>query len=150
MHTEARKTDLWAVIPGFLESSGIRFRKAPRGMPDSALPLCYTQKSISKALLILSPPLWGVLQLFFPHKTIARTLSHHSVSFPKHLNFLKCHIYVLKIYTIQQHQKEIGCTEHHHQQEIPKTSDQQILEEMPVCLPEHWETDFFSFSFFFF
>lgn len=75
------------------------------------------------------------------HKTIARTLSHHSVSSPKHLNFLKCHIYILKIYTFQQHRSEIGCTEHY-QQEILKTPDLQILEEMPVCPLKHRETDF--------
>lgn len=138
MHTEARKTDLWAEIPGFLKSPGIHFRKASRGLPDSASSFA-TRTLILKALLTPLPS--GKLPKHF-HKTISRTQrSHRSISFSKHLNFHKCRIYILKIYTFQQHWKEIGYTEYHHQQEIPKTSGQQILEEMPVCLPKHKETD---------
>lgn len=142
-HTKARKTDLWAAIPGFLGSPGIHCRKAPRGTPDRASPLATHTSPFRK--------LWESLHRVGSYQSI-RTKpfqEHREVTveslFQKCLNFLKCCIYILKIYTFQQRWKEIGCTEHHYQQEIPKTSGQQILEEMPVCLPKHRESEIFFF-----
>ena len=110
-------------------------------MPKSARPLLNTSQ-FQKVLFI--PSLSGKLAAHF-HKTVSKHRSHRWVPFPKCLNFLKCCIYILKIYTFQQCWKEIGCTEHHHQQEIPKTSCQQILEEMPVS-SQTGRSDFFFFK----